>query len=146
VNKLKTLGLATLLIAGFCIASETELPSADVVLIDLTPKGTIYQIDSQTTASEDLLHGLDRALIAQRSHGVSKPRLFLLVHQDVTISTIQNTRLLAAKAGYDSPRVFYFGSDKKWMTELVFSSAAPFASDAKTLVGSEPKARDTLKN
>lgn len=89
-------------------------------MVDRGPSGFVYEVDSKI-ASKGLLWTL-----TNMKGGSSKA--VLLVHEEASISTVNNVRGIMAKAGYVSPKIFYFGRDKDWMAELTFSAVVPFSA------------------
>lgn len=133
MNSRRSILFSVLVVAGvtygYCLTAEADPSESVVVIIDRDPQGIVYRVDSQVTPSDELLHRLDEKLVRSQR----PPPLFVLAHQDVSLSTIENVRLLAVKAGYGQPRVFYFQKNKNWMTELKFSQAVPFSDDGNVL-------------
>jgi len=61
------------------------------------------------------------------------PRIYLLVHEKASLAAVDDVRGLITKAGYESPRVFYFDSNKRLMLELIYRSAVPFSASGEEL-------------
>jgi hypothetical protein len=116
------LSMSALLFAPGMGYAETQQPV--VVMVDHTPTGFVYDVDSKL-AKQGLLWTLSNTK-RENSNSV------LLVSEDASISMVNNVRGIMAKAGYANPQTFYFGRDKKWMAELNFSNVVPFSAQGQT--------------
>jgi hypothetical protein len=51
----------------------------------------------------------------------------ILAHEAVTLRRLDDLRGLVMKAGFSTPRVFYFRSDKRLMVEITYGVAQPYS-------------------
>jgi hypothetical protein len=110
-----------------CPSAETKVL---VIMIDHGSSGFVYRVNGKVTTA-DLLTFLDEHKPDWPS---DKTKVVLLVHERVTLKMINNSRGMIIKAGYEPPRVFYYGNDKRSMLELTFSPEVPFSQ-----IGEVPK-------
>jgi hypothetical protein len=92
-------------------------------MIDHNSSGFIYRVDGKPATSNFLTY-----LAKRKSDWPSgETKVVLLVHERATLAMINNSRGMIIKAGYEQPRVFHFGGDKRLMVELTFSPAVAFS-------------------
>jgi hypothetical protein len=110
------------------LPSKSDETKTLVIMIDHSPTGFVYLVDKHP-ASADFLTFLNKHLSEWPQE---KTKVVLLAHEQVTVAQINNTRGMIIKAGYEPPRVFYYGSDHRAMVELTFSPAVPFSQGGPT--------------
>ena len=108
--------------ASVCDSRQSEGPV--VVTIDRDERGATYRVDSRQVPFRSLLDTLDRMLASSRPSG----HLVLLVHEDTSIRSVMDVKVLATKVGYEEVAIFYFDATRRSMQELSFASKVlPFA-------------------
>jgi hypothetical protein len=110
-------------------AFALEPPAQDatlVVKVDKTRAGFVTTVNSHLVAQ-----GLLNALIQIDSRTINQAALF--VHEDANLKMIANILGVMAKAGFPSPRIFYFGRDKDWLQELTYPSRFQYSEDINKL-------------
>lgn len=117
---------------ALCQSQETKTL---VVMIDHDSTGFIYRVAGKST-SPDLLTYLNEHI---SEWPTDKTRVILLVHEQVTLAMINNSRGMIMKAGFEPPRVFHFNDDKRTMVEITFLRAVPYSAKGQT-----PRTRDSF--
>jgi hypothetical protein len=76
-------------------------------MVDHSAKGFAYKVDSEPVQPLALMDRLNR----KRGDWPSPaPKVIVLAHEDITLSVLDSVRGVVVAAGYEWPRVFYFGS------------------------------------
>jgi hypothetical protein len=105
------------------LPSRSDEVKALVIVIDHSSTGFVYLVDKRP-ASADFLTFINRHLSEWPQE---KTRVVLLAHEQASVAMINNARGMIIKAGYQPPRVFYYGSDHQAMVEISFSPAVPYS-------------------
>ena len=116
------LGLALLGVSSSF--DQPGAPGTVIVVADVAHNRPAYKVNSSPVSYLDLL---DRLSSVRAKWPAVPPKVILLAHEQLTLSQIDALRGIISKAGYERPRVFYFGKDKRLMIELTYSPAIPFS-------------------
>ncbi|HET7440591.1 MAG TPA: hypothetical protein VFJ47_04755 [Terriglobales bacterium] len=108
----------------FPTASQAQDSTGIVIVLDVANQKASYKVNSQSVAYRDLLDHLSEQ---KRKWPAAAPRVTLLASEDATLAQIDAVRGIIVKAGYEWPRVYYFGKNKRLMIELTYSRGIPFS-------------------
>jgi hypothetical protein len=117
---------AIVVVVPFLAVGHSQERDRVVVLVDRGSKGFTFTLGSTPVALSDLL-----VRLAEKRGPLSRPAPegIVIVHEDATFSLADDVRATFSAAGYDWPRVFYFGRHKRLMLELTYTDGIPFSPD-----------------